>query len=475
MPRRFVICALCASLVFLATTLGCSSVGPRKYVFFGEPQPEKVELFEDFWSDEYGAFKPDDPSLPLRRGKAGVVRFFKKNGYSRSVLVDGTLTVNVYEGDEPGITLTQPDAQMVLTSEELNKSHRQFDKKNGYSYHIWLDLGEYDQPEKTLTLLSIFKDNKTGEATLSKPIVVVAPGTSPEVKDEKEKNASAGANAAENWAREALGDDVENPIAELQKRYSVRGAKKRADEEAKGKTRLRESIPIEPSRLRSDQADDDYDVLDYSELDDENNRRAGSTASLLEKTEAKSERRREELLAQLDERNAYHRERRRQNLERIESGDLDVRTRFDQSETLRAGQDAADSLNFRDARPDYRSQTASFAAEMTNRASRLSEEATEQYAKGPQGGPRSTDALTLGYPNDASTAALRPSVRETARVAFADDVAASRSTAQTPKLPVATTTQTPAPRRFDDGLGDFQPDADAPPTEVRVGRPPARY
>lgn len=455
MPRRLQICALGALLISLATTLGCSSVGPRKYVFFGDPKPEKVEIFEDFWSDEYGAFKPDDPSLPLRRGKAGVVRFFKKNSYSRAILVDGTLTVNVYEGDEPGITLTQPDAQMVLTSEELNESHRQFDKKTGYSYHIWLDLGEYDQPEKTLTLLSIFKDNKTGEATLSKPIVVVAPGTSPEIKDEEEETASAGANAAEEWAREALGDDVENPIAELQKRYSVRDAKKRADEEAKGKTRLRESIPVEPSRLRSDKSAGD--VLDYSELDDENNRRAGSTASLLEKTEAKSERRREELLAQLDERNAYHRERRRQNLERVESGDLDARARFDQSETLRAGQDAADALNFRDARPDYRSQTANFASEMTNRAARLSEQAAEQYAKGPENGPRSTAPSTPGYPD----------AREPAQVAFADDVAS--------RLPVATTTQKSAPQAFDDGLGDFQPDSDAPPTEVRVGRPPARY
>ncbi|MBP3558806.1 MAG: hypothetical protein J6K20_14035 [Thermoguttaceae bacterium] len=453
MPRRLHICALGALLVTFATTLGCSSVGPRKYVFFGDPKPEKVEIFEDFWSDEYGAFKPDDPSLPLRRGKAGVVRFFKKNSYSRAILVDGTLTVNVYEGDEPGITLTQPDAQMVLTSEELNESHRQFDKKTGYSYHIWLDLGEYDQPEKTLTLLSIFKDNKTGEATLSKPIVVVAPGTSPEVEDEDEEIASDGANAAEDWAREALGDDVENPIAELQKRYSVRGAKKRADEEAKGKTRLRESIPVEPSRLRSDKADD---LLDYSELDDENNRRAGSTASLLEKTEAKSERRREELLAQLDERTAYHRERRRQNLERVENGDLDARARFDQSETLRAGQDAADALNFRDARPDYRLQTENFASEMTNRAARLSEQAAEQYAKGPENGLRSTAPTTPGYPD----------APEPARVAFADEVAA--------RLPVATT-QKNAPQAFDDGLGDFQPDSDAPPTEVRVGRPPARY
>lgn len=457
MPRRLPLCALCALLVSLATTLGCSSVGPRKYVFFGDPKPEKVELFEDFWSDDYGAFKPDDPSLPLRRGKAGVVRFFKKNSYSRAILVDGTLTVNVYEGDKPGITLTQPDAQMVISSEDLNENHRQFDKKNGYSYHIWLDLGEYDQPEKTYTLLSIFKDAKTGAATLSKPIVIVAPGTSPEIKDEEEETtASAGANAAEKWAREALGDDVENPIAELQKRYSARETKKRADEEARGKTRLREAIPVEPSRLRSDEPSD-YDVLDYSELDDENNRRAGSTASLLEKVEAKNERRREELLAQLDERNAYHRERRRQNLERIESGDLDARARFDQRETLRAGQDAADALNFRDARPDYRSQTASFASEMTNRAARLSEEAAAQYAKGPENGPRSNAPSTLG-----GTA-----VRESAQVAFADDVAA--------RLPVATTTQRSAPQAFDDGLGDFQPNSDAPPTEVRVGRPPARY
>lgn len=455
MPRRLYFCALCALLVSLATTLGCTGVGPRKYVFFGDPKPEKVEIFEDFWSDDYGAFKPDDPSLPLRRGKAGVVRFFKKNSYSRAILVDGTLTVNVYEGDKPGITLTQPDAQMVITSEELNESHRQFDKKTGYSYHIWLDLGEYDQPEKTYTLLSVFKDAKTGAATLSKPIVIVAPGTSPEVKDDAATSASAGANAAEEWARETLGDDVENPIAELQKRYSVRETQKRADEEAQGKTRLRESIPVEPSRLRSDEPDD-YEILDYSELDDENNRRAGSNATLLEKTEAESKRRREDLLARLDERNAYHRERRRQNLERIEAGDLDARARFDQSETLRAGQDAADALNFRDARPDYRSQTADFASQMTNRAARLSEQAAEQYAKGPQNGLRSNAPSTLGY----------PAAREPAQVAFADEVAS--------QLPVATT-PIPAPQAFDDGLGDFQPDSDAPPTEVRVGRPPARY
>ncbi|MBR4833253.1 MAG: hypothetical protein IKU86_02820, partial [Thermoguttaceae bacterium] len=60
-----------------------------------------------------------------------------------------------------------------------------------------------------------------------------------------------------------------------------------------------------------------------------------------------------------------------------------------------------------------------------------------------------------------------PDAREPARVAFADEVAA--------QLPVATTTQKTAPQAFDDGLGDFQPDSSAPPTEVRVGRPPARY
>ena len=62
---------------------------------------------------------------------------------------------------------------------------------------------------------------------------------------------------------------------------------------------------------------------------------------------------------------------------------------------------------------------------------------------------------------------LDSSPREPARVAFADEVAS--------QLPIATTTQLPAPQAFDDGLGDFQPESDAPPTEVRVGRPPARY
>ena len=94
---------------------------------------------------------------------------------------------------------------------------------------------------------------------------------------------------------------------------------------------------------------------------------------------------------------------------------------------------------------------------MSNRAARLSEQASEQYAKGPENGPRSTAPTTLGYPD----------APEPARVAFADEVAS--------QLPVATTAQKAAPQGFDDGLGDFQPDSDAPPTEVRVGRPPARY
>ena len=96
-------------LLFLAVSavmaLGCSNAGPRKYLIFGEYTPEKVEAFEDYWSDF--PFKPNDPDLPLRRGKGGVIRFFKKNNYTRSIMVDGDLTVNVYYENGSYVKRTQ--------------------------------------------------------------------------------------------------------------------------------------------------------------------------------------------------------------------------------------------------------------------------------------------------------------------------------------------------------------------------------
>ena len=155
--------------VFILTlNLGCSSVQRRKYVVAGPVVAEKVHSFEDSWEDQ-GPFKPDDPNLPLRRGKAGIVRFFKDGSSTKSVNIDGSLTVYVFEGTSEGVQLTKPIAKTVYTAEQLEKQ-RKYDKKTGYSYHVWLDLGEMDQPEEDISILSVFMDTKTKEQTTSKVI-----------------------------------------------------------------------------------------------------------------------------------------------------------------------------------------------------------------------------------------------------------------------------------------------------------------
>ncbi|MBP5622446.1 MAG: hypothetical protein J6X44_10565, partial [Thermoguttaceae bacterium] len=311
--------------LFIAIALvGCSSVGPRKYVLFGDPKAEKVEIFEDYWEDY--PFKPDDPDLPLRRGKGGVVRFFKKNNYTRSILVDGDLTVNVYYSVDEGVSLTQPDAQLVLTSEELNKKHRKFDKETGYSYHVYLDLGEYDQPEEEITILSIFKDAKTGQATLSKEIRTTVMGTTP-LKD-KNKDYEMESEAVR-WAKKKLGEDVENPIAALQEKYSARKRAKLEEEERTKSTRVRETID-----------------LDDSQFEDIPEERSVAAESYLEETQARREAVAERIKEDNREKSEFYRDLKRKRTEEY----LDEQNEEDESDSpLRKSKDVANVLNFFDA------------------------------------------------------------------------------------------------------------------------------
>ncbi|MDO5567355.1 MAG: hypothetical protein Q4G59_11910 [Planctomycetia bacterium] len=181
--RIATICLACLLLL----TCGCNSMEKRKYGLLGPVVGEKVDTFEDYWTD-CGPFKPNDPSMKMRRGKAGVIRFFKKGNYTNSVRVEGNFIVYVFHGSEDGVELTQPQAKLVLTAEQLEKQ-RKYDKKVGHSYHVWLDLGEVDQPEEEISLLSIFTDSKTGEQTSSKVVRTNVPG-SPVAKATRDEKAS---------------------------------------------------------------------------------------------------------------------------------------------------------------------------------------------------------------------------------------------------------------------------------------------
>lgn len=164
-PILYAVCAAAALLGGLSLFSGCSSFEHRQYIFWGDAVMQHPETIEDHWSD-YGPFLPDDRSKKMRRGKAGVIRFYKKGDLNRSVPVDGELVVYVFEGNGGGVELTEPKYKLVVDSEKLNRQ-RKFDKENGYSYHIWLDLGEVDQPAEAISILSVFTENKTREQVAS--------------------------------------------------------------------------------------------------------------------------------------------------------------------------------------------------------------------------------------------------------------------------------------------------------------------
>ncbi|MBR6480115.1 MAG: hypothetical protein IKT12_00300 [Thermoguttaceae bacterium] len=166
--RRHLLRLVFAVLTALGLSLllpGCSSFEHHQYIFWGEIVPQHPEELEDHWSD-YGPFLPDDRTKKMRRGKAGVLRFYKKGDYERSIPVDGELVVYVFDGHDDGVELTRPKYKLVVNSEQLN-SQRKFESKNGYSYHIWLDLGEVDQPEEAISILAVFTESKTHDQVAS--------------------------------------------------------------------------------------------------------------------------------------------------------------------------------------------------------------------------------------------------------------------------------------------------------------------
>ena len=158
-------CAAAATLGLFALLPGCSSFEHHQYIFWGEIVSQHPKELEDYWSD-YGPFLPDDRTKKMRRGKAGVLRFYKKGDYERSIPVDGELVVYVFEGHDDGIELTPPKYKLAVNSEQLNRQ-RKFDKEKGYSYHIWLDLGEVDQPEEAISILAVFTETKTRDQVAS--------------------------------------------------------------------------------------------------------------------------------------------------------------------------------------------------------------------------------------------------------------------------------------------------------------------
>ena len=235
-------CAAAAALGLFALLSGCSSFEHHQYVFWGEIVPQHPETLEDYWVD-YGPFLPDDHTKKMRRGKAGVLRFYKKGDFERSIPVDGELVVYVFEGHNDGVELTLPKYKLTVDSQRLNRQ-RKFDKEKGYSYHIWLDLGEVDQPEEAISILAVFTETKTRDQ--------VASGiTYTQIGGEPTGETNLKGSRKGDLLKQEL--DVKSNDPARQTAASDKGAAAEASDTARGKEESNELLSINLSESLADQ------------------------------------------------------------------------------------------------------------------------------------------------------------------------------------------------------------------------------
>lgn len=159
-------CALGLALL----SAGCSSVAPNteltKSWFRPEATYEVPEQMMVVWTDAVQSI----PGQPPRRGCGGRLYFFDKK--SRPIPVNGTLVVYAFD-DAAASDGTQPQARYVFSPQQFTRSFAE--SELGASYNIWVPWDELGNPQKKLTLMTVYRD-ASGKIIKADPAFVVLPG-----------------------------------------------------------------------------------------------------------------------------------------------------------------------------------------------------------------------------------------------------------------------------------------------------------
>ncbi len=165
------------SLVALALLMtGCQSLtnngkasGKRSTGSWFRPQPtyESPEQLMVVWTDAV----QNIPGQPPRRGCGGRLYFFDRK--SRPIPVDGTLIVYAFDDAVPSSDGARPQARFVFSADQFTKSFSE--SELGASYNVWVPWDTLGNPQKKLTLITVFRDG-AGKVIKADPASVVLPG-----------------------------------------------------------------------------------------------------------------------------------------------------------------------------------------------------------------------------------------------------------------------------------------------------------
>lgn len=148
------------------------------------PKPRTPMHMVDVWTDTVLS----QPGQPPLRGFGGRIMFFEHPD-DKPVVVDGTLTVYLFEEGDPGSPPSSPICRYVFLPEHLRQHYSR--SRLGHSYSVWLPVDELGSPRRRLMLISRFEDARTGKVIVSRPVRKTLPGplseqdndTPPETKD----------------------------------------------------------------------------------------------------------------------------------------------------------------------------------------------------------------------------------------------------------------------------------------------------
>ncbi|MCS7237185.1 MAG: hypothetical protein NZ899_02805 [Thermoguttaceae bacterium] len=184
---------LLLGFLLLAHT-GCALVGakplpldPRKWQDLIPPKPRTPMHMVDVWTDTVLS----EPGQKPLRGFGGRIMFFEHPD-DKPIVVDGTLTVYVFEDENAAEPQTKPLCRYVFLPEHLRQHYSR--SKLGHSYSVWIPVDELGSPRRRLMIIARFEDAQTGQVIVSRPVRKTLPGPS---DDEK---GSARKDSAENTA-----------------------------------------------------------------------------------------------------------------------------------------------------------------------------------------------------------------------------------------------------------------------------------
>jgi len=142
--------------------------------------PKSPTKMVDVWNT-YAQTTPDGPPV---RGIAGRVYFYNDSKKKKSIKVDGSMTVFVFDAEQKAPLHAKPIKVFKFKPETLDK-HYSFKKPIGHCYDFFLPFDSINGVEKPLCVIARFDDALEGTLVANQPINVMLKGTrsEPAIKD----------------------------------------------------------------------------------------------------------------------------------------------------------------------------------------------------------------------------------------------------------------------------------------------------